>query len=630
MTTVRSGCIIVLATGLLQISASVYAAEKHVGYQGTERISTGQQSSVYVEPVMLTEVYQAITQDLNVGAVVSNRTFGAGLQKAADIWGLNLDLFVLEDAQSRANMVRYLLGSLESTVIVDTIDGDNWPALKEQIQAHKVNFVVYDVKSQGQDKSFKLGFDTLRAARAKILSRIPKYDQVLPIAFPISPLPDSFFQATKFPYPAPVTRAERTSEGKSATSHAHVSCNMVAQTGNMLHRTSSVDPDVFLMGMEGGNLSIKALPGAVDAEKVSAVMTSWVLAIRDQGRGLDREVLVENDGVGSSLFKVGIHAPEELDVALESWRASGVIKSFSRLGHERVLLKSWDGSDHILTAGMFLIATDRKLESPELIPGRDIFGRRTIDFYSTQNFIQQLVDISEPATNSTGSPGGHQLAGTLLASTTATPFGGPITRGGGTTGILHHKLGQLLQRVEQSQVEFQPYVLSVEGGFLVVTPEDALSDSVLEQRVERLDLDLRGPLTSDQTITFTLESGKELVFRRTVLNFLELDDALNTLKAQALIGGWEYDGSRGRGLNANVVLKQFMGKHRKFMSSLHTWPSDEKPVHPVVRFYVDGMQRLNFTFISTSGWRQEFVEVPLRVPPVPRDVELYSDVSSLD
>ena len=111
MTTVRSGCIIVLVIGLFQIS-SAYAAEKQVGYQGTERISTGQQSSVYVEPVMLTEVYQSITQDLNIGAVVANRAFGAGLQKAADIWGLNLDLFVLEDPQSRANMVRYLLGSL--------------------------------------------------------------------------------------------------------------------------------------------------------------------------------------------------------------------------------------------------------------------------------------------------------------------------------------------------------------------------------------------------------------------------------------------------------------------------------------------------------------------------------------
>ena len=92
---------------------------------------------------------------------------------------------------------------------------------------------------------------------------------------------------------------------------------------------------------------------------------------------------------------------------------------------------------------------------------------------------------------------------------------------------------------------------------------------------------------------------------------------------------WKYDGSRGRGLNANVLLQQFLGKHRKFMSSLSTWPTHERPVTPIVRFYVDGMQRLNFTFITRQGWRQEFVEVPLQVPPVPRDVELYSGVSSI-
>jgi hypothetical protein len=79
-----------------------------------------------------------------------------------------------------------------------------------------------------------------------------------------------------------------------------------------------------------------------------------------------------------------------------------------------------------------------------------------------------------------------------------------------------------------------------------------------------------------------------------------------------------------------VVLHNLLGKHRKFMSSLNTWPSDDRPERPHVRWYVDGMQRLNFSLVTPEGWRQEFVEVPLHVPPIPRDVEVLSGISSVD
>jgi hypothetical protein len=228
---VRKAMIGLSAAVLLQVSADVNAQEKRVGYQGTERISAAQQSAVYVEPVMLTEVYQAITQDLNVGAVISNETFGAGLQKAADIWGLNLDLFVVKEPRARADMVRNLLGNSEAIIVVDTVEGDNWDELKLHVQRARAILATYRIGRQPSDVVYRQGMDALRAARAKLLARIPKYDQILPIAFPISPLPDSFFGPTKFPYPAPLTRAERTAEGKSASAHAHTSCNMVAQTG---------------------------------------------------------------------------------------------------------------------------------------------------------------------------------------------------------------------------------------------------------------------------------------------------------------------------------------------------------------------------------------------------------------
>ena len=172
--------------------------------------------------------------------------------------------------------------------------------------------------------------------------------------------------------------------------------------------------------------------------------------------------------------------------------------------------------------------------------------------------------------------------------------------------------------------------MALEGGFLVVTPEIPLSDAQVHAKVTRIDLDLRGPLTSDQTIGVTLEDHSKITFRRTALNFHQLDVALTQVQAQGLTGDWKYEGVRGQGLDANVVLQNLLGKNRKFMSSLHVWPNEDAPKAPLIRFYVDGMQRLNFTFISTEGWRQEFVEVPLHIPPVPRDVQLFSGASTLE
>src|SRR5690349_11303214 len=79
---------------------------KRVGFQGTSGVPAGQQASVYVEPVMLTEVYDRIGPSLNVGAVVTNEGLARGLQKGADIWGLQLDIFVSKDLNSRQTLAR--------------------------------------------------------------------------------------------------------------------------------------------------------------------------------------------------------------------------------------------------------------------------------------------------------------------------------------------------------------------------------------------------------------------------------------------------------------------------------------------------------------------------------------------
>jgi hypothetical protein len=609
-------CLAVLAVvaGISWANDEAPLKQKRVSFQGTSRIPDNQQSAVYVEPVMLTEVYHRMGPGLNIGAVVAREEVGKGLQKAADVWGLNLDLFVLADAAERRSMVQHLIDNFESSVIVEPLAGESWTDL--QARAEK-NAVPLKLLGETEKDGYAAGFAAIQGTRANLIARLPKYDEILPVAFPISPLPDTFFQPSKFPYPRPLVRVERTSEPLSASLHAHTSCNMVAQTGNMLHRTSSIDPDLFLMGMEGGNLSLKAMPGAVDPEKISAVMTSWVMAVRGKDSEA-RDILVENDGVGTSFFKPALHAPEELEMGLEEWKTKGIIRGFRRLNHEDVLIEGWDGADRVLRAGMFIIASNKEISKPELTAGVDARGRKTLEFLSTQRFLQQLVEL----------PAAAKPGKTVKAAAHAK--GGILTAGGATVaGTVGQPLQALLRKAGPYRKPIQPYAMSLEGGFLVVTPEVPLTTRQLATKVARVDLDLRGPLTSDQTILVTLEDGEKLTFRRTVLDFDQLDEALAQLRAQGMIADWTYDGARGRGLNANVVLQHFYGKHRKFMSSLCTWPNDEHPDRPIVRFYVDGMQRLNFSFISKEGWRQEFVEVPLQVPPVPRDVELYSGVHTI-
>ena len=574
------------------------------------------QSAIYVEPISLGEVADGIGLAINIGAVVSDQEVARGIQKAADVYGINLNLFIIPKPADQYDVVRQLLVSGDAFIIADaTIRKHDSPLSALPVPKNSQILILGETKATAINDRFKQGFAALQEARAALVDKIPKYDQILPNAFPVTPLPDNFFQPSKYPYPNPLVRAARTRESLSATVHAHTSCNMVAQTGNMLHRTSSNQPNRLLMGMEGGNLSLEALPGALDKAKLSAVMTSWVLDVNDSGAS--RQVLVENNGIESSQFGIGIHAPEELAIILEQWLARHEIKAFSLLGPDKLAITDQQGVVRQYRAGMFLVANDHGAKEPQLIFGEDAFGAKTIDFYSTQSFVQQFAEILKPAAN--------------RAEKIQSPNGGILTMGGTSVGNhFGRPLSAMIQTVGRGRVlPVQPFVMAIEGGFIVVTPERPITPAQLASAVKRIYMDLRGPLTSDQSIFVYLANGEKLLFRRTVLSFSDLDEAFNTLRTMGMIEKWDYEGVRGRGLYANVVLHNFLGKHRKFMSSLATWPTKDRPAVPAVRFYVDGMQRLNFAFVTKDGWRQEFVEVPLRIPPVPRDVALFSGKSDL-
>src|SRR2546421_333018 len=95
----------------------VSTGSKRVGFQGTDRIPTGQQAAVYVEPVMLTEVYDQIGPSLNIGAVVFDQLFARGLQKGADVWGFQLDLFASPDLATRRSTAMQLIDNAEAFIV---------------------------------------------------------------------------------------------------------------------------------------------------------------------------------------------------------------------------------------------------------------------------------------------------------------------------------------------------------------------------------------------------------------------------------------------------------------------------------------------------------------------------------
>jgi hypothetical protein len=419
----------------------------------------------------------------------------------------------------------------------------------------------------------------------------------------------------------------------------------------MIHRTSKVENDVFLLGFEGGNLSVKAQPDAVTRDKLSAVMTSYVLGFRGKA-GEKRDLLSENDGRPTSAFKPTAQAPEELDQALKRWIDQGIVKSFRHEGSDEVVLNSFKGADRRFRAAFFMVSSDQRLKEPLLRPGIDGYGRWTFELTSTQGFVQLFGEVpirnleqqltapgmllkeirrAEAADAKQIDSDETPLLGQRTLELPHHPVGGPLTTAGAMVGsTVGFPLGALLTEVKDRNPRFKPYVMTIEGGFLSVTPEAPLSSKQLGTAIQRIDFDERGPLGSDQTLTVTLSTGEKIVFRRTVFNFGYVDQALADLQRQALISGWEYVGARGQGLSANVVLHNLLGKHRKFMSSLNVWPSHDRPEKPYARWYVDGMQRLNFSIVTPEGWRQEFVEVPLKVPPIPRDVQLFAGVSTLD
>lgn len=560
-------------------------------------------NEIIIEPVSLTEAAGSLSAAVNVGAVVSDTPYAEGLQLAADIWGVNLDLFVTSNPVERQKLADRLLDAGEYAVIHDTLPGEDWTEFRT-----RAGYLMTQCRQTGIDpgkpaaERTKAGYAELRATRAAIVTRLPKLVEVMPIAAPVSPLPDSFFTGHAGPRAEPLVRMDRAFDSSSAPPRARVGVNAVTVAGHALERTGDGPDAPLLLNLESGLLGVQPAAGATDPAKISTVLTGAVVAIRGPGSSR-RDVALEHNASDPSQYASALHAPDEFERLLGEWRRGGRIAGFRRLAPDRWELQGWEGADRTLRAGFFAMATapEAKLEA-----GTDITGRRAIDYTSSLGVVQQLVEEA---------PG--------PARRKKTPKGGRLTTAGATAGgTVGVPLADLLIPGPSAARDFPASILAVEGGFLAVTPAAPPGAADLNAPVERIDIDLRGPLTLQQTVSAGLAGGKSVVFRRTVLDPAGLDLALGSLESLGLLEGWRYEGVRGRGLGANVVFDAFLGRRRMFMSSLFLRRLAAPPARPRVRFYVDHLHRLAFTHESAAGWAQEFVEIPVRVPPVPRDVVL--------
>ncbi len=558
---------------------------------------------IVVEPVALTEAAGSLSAAVNVGAVVSDSLYAEGLQEAADIWGLNLDLFVTANPAERKRLANRLLDAGEYAVILDRLPGENWDEFRQRAGHLMTQCRLVDpVAGKTGPERVRAGYEEMRATRAGIVTRLPKLVEVMPIAAPVSPLPDTFFRAGVAAEVQPLLRMDRAFDSRSAPPRAHMAANAFTVVGHALERAGDSGEDPLVLNMEAGLLAVQPAGGATDPVKISSVLTGAVVAIRGE-RGRDRDVALEHNASEPTRYAAAVLYPREFERQLDGWRARGTIKGFRKTAADTYELLGWDDADRVVTCGLFAMSA---APGPLLEVGTDVTGRRALDFTSSRGVVQQLVE------KSTG-PVRRKKA----------PRGGPLTAAGATSGgTIGVPLADLLEPAGPVVRDFSASVLHVEGGLLAVTPARPVTASDRARIVERVEIDLRGPLTLHQSIRAGLAGGETVLFRRTVADPAGLDEALGAVVSLGWLDGWRYEGVRGRGLGANVVFDTFLGRRRTFMSSLFVRRLAPAPARSSVRFYVDHLHRLAFTHESAAGWAQEFVEIPVRVPPVPRDVVL--------
>src|SRR5262249_3963178 len=99
--------------------------------------------AVVVDPVHLTDVAETLFSGLNLGVVVSDEKLAAGIQKAADVWGFQADLFVSSDLAERRQLLQFLMDNKEAVLLFDQIAGEDISGLKDRITTQATPAIIF-------------------------------------------------------------------------------------------------------------------------------------------------------------------------------------------------------------------------------------------------------------------------------------------------------------------------------------------------------------------------------------------------------------------------------------------------------------------------------------------------------
>lgn len=105
MTSFRHMLFLLVLSVLAVLSSCTASAQETEKTQGMKQPG----SSVFVDPISLTQVTERILTGLRLGAAVIDQSTADGIQEAADVWGLHVDLFRLNDQRQVSKIAEELM-----------------------------------------------------------------------------------------------------------------------------------------------------------------------------------------------------------------------------------------------------------------------------------------------------------------------------------------------------------------------------------------------------------------------------------------------------------------------------------------------------------------------------------------
>lgn len=227
-------------------------------------------------------------------------------------------------------------------------------------------------------------------------------DEVRAVALPPSPISRGEIVDTNFPVTPPVFASPLTTipKGGFLTAASKTSsCRCVAANGSVMRKTSTVDPNIFDMTVEGGSIAVSAMRRLSSAQ-IASMMGSWnmhfsgPLSARHMTEMWAPQAPPTEQRI---MFRKAIQSPEQLETALRRLVTAREAASFTVDAEEASFqLRGFARSRRRkFVAGLLVAPAEptRVPRRPALAFGIDRLGRLTMESTSTLGYVQQFVEV---------------------------------------------------------------------------------------------------------------------------------------------------------------------------------------------------------------------------------------------